>query len=1050
MYGVGDFVDVLWEGVWHRGRVSEVKGGDSYRVTWDGCTHDLHAADMTLVDAEGGTAIAAPDDERRNPQEAAMENSDNAFDNPVETMFQRSDDSTTTLRPTVPHKSAPSAANRRSQKHSPKQKQGVDEDNSPVRNPLLNEPFILPPADQLSPPIVPRKASVTNDFLTNFGIDGMRRVEDNRRERVTLPALKRSLVTSVKHVFSVRTFFVYIVYLAVFSTSAGYITLGDDEATFYMCDSIRDNLLLLPQFYEVESPDDVWKWLSDIVQSLWVDEGDYAAYLSSVGRNVSVADRDDLRKLWFVGGRQTQDGRGMYSQRQNVPLFWLLVRQHRINAVPCEDTEQADPIHAATWQVMKTECWDSYSKSDLNATHSRGNLTGTSVNYTAMTTDPWIADKDKDVKNPPMTGHRGRVRTYHSRDEQFTFRLPYASMYQAEVREMLDDLNRNGWIDFATRVVTFELITYNPTREEYAIARAVVEFMHTGAVTTFSEVRPFHLRIFTKGGLHSFLFVTDCLFAVYLLFGIYEVAWHVRVNKRVGLAWVGFWEVIHIANLVLLAAYLVLSSLVWVDAYEFTKSTVEDEEQAYAELVDYEAKFERMRFIFIAALWVGWIRMLSYVRHSTRLNTVTETIRLASQELFSLCIVTTLIVFSFGLVANALYGWHFKSLATIGDSIDWLVRAVFSGGIDNYDDLRALEPTWTPIFFLVYLILVWLILLNVVLGIIAAGFSAASRTTQDRSWSTKSFRNDWNDFKASFTIVRHQMRDFATPRTIVNSPPHGAANLKGSKQHRHFEPTSPDLVPTTGAAVATGGLSTELSYTKRHVDAAVLVGKRLAKKQKEFEDGQRVAIDEGIIDEWETVEFDPQTATVNLDELMRIKNWPLPKAETAMFVHRAAQQTVESFASQEEARIRKKQDMYAALTMLQQDLHSVLKRRFTGVETRIEQMSTEVESLRTEVEQVPVVVESQTAAVSDRVVGAVQTTNRHIDGLGAAMHDSENRVRSDIFKTTRSRILTPSSPLKHRISTPLRTTSAEARLVTHPTFSQHTPPTTPASPKSDE
>jgi len=241
-------------------------------------------------------------------------------------------------------------------------------------------------------------------------------------------------------------------------------------------------------------------------------------------------------------------------------------------------------------------------------------------------------------------------------------------------------------------------------------------------------------------------FVFDIFLLMYVPVLGRDTAWHIwmTVKFQPWASYVGMLMLLNCLHFLVLFIAMIYRFMIW-----HTANTIGSDltpQQFFDEMLGYQDLFETSRIWYIGALWITWVRVIEYLRDNARMNAVTETVRLAATDLFSLLLVTGIILFTFALVGSTLYGRHVFEFRTLGASMDFLTRTLFTADVggeeDAYNEMKALEPIWTPFFILLYFGLSWLILLNVVLGILATGFSAASQSTRDRSWDIDNIRTE--------------------------------------------------------------------------------------------------------------------------------------------------------------------------------------------------------------------------------------------------------------------------------------------------------------------
>eukprot|EP00754_Rhynchopus_humris_P027015 Rhum_TRINITY_DN15056_c4_g1::Rhum_TRINITY_DN15056_c4_g1_i6::g.135338::m.135338 len=567
------------------------------------------------------------------------------------------------------------------------------------------------------------------------------------RLEVSAVHFQKCLEVAVAQEFAFQWVFVYFVFLVFFATSMGFMYMSWTDDTYMMNTALRKNLMEDEMFKEIDTHDDFYAWLQSTAKNFWVTKDEYDRAVAVRGNASSLS----LTRTQLVGINRVQAGNGLFAERQNYPLHFMMLRQKRVEMQPCgsRSQDQAGALHPEVWRRIENTCIDKLSRSDREADPLRNvsrsfphvNDSTRSVPYPDITTDPFVTDGKKEPQLPPMrsswSSFLGRTYYHYSGDKKlYSAKLPYQELFLGDVEKIVSDLKANDWIDFTTRVVVVEAIVYNAVRHQYVLLHYVVEFTHSGHVTSFSTSDPFWLLFRNSGGWHSFVFACDIILVFFVVLGFGEWVWKARLSWMMGKHPIKVlgddWKYLQVLQLGFTIACLVFRFRLWARSESLSLSTAEWENvvrgdsDVYADLLSYQAVFEMAKGWSALSFLLALGRFYEYIRYSGLLRSrLTETLSLAARNLFRILLFTFLVSLAFGLVANVIYGSHMREFRTIQVSFERLLRMLNEGGFDTYDEMRELDPLWTPFFFLVYLITAWLILLNVVLAVLAAGFSAA-------------------------------------------------------------------------------------------------------------------------------------------------------------------------------------------------------------------------------------------------------------------------------------------------------------------------------------
>ena len=554
---------------------------------------------------------------------------------------------------------------------------------------------------------------------------------EHRTSTVSAALLIKYLRFTTLRTVAYRAFPFFVLFLLLFVVNMGSMYMSwTDQGSYMMTTALRKNLMEDETFKEITTHEDFYDWIKKIANNFWVTKTEYDQAVAEKGPATTLYKTRTL----LVGIDRVRTGNGLFAERQNYPLHFMLLRQKRVQTEDCASREQqAKPLDPELWQRIEKTCIDKLSESDRkegplrnssNAFPTVSRAPG-SVPYTHITTDPFVTDSDEDCL--------------------YSAKLPYQELFLGDVQRIVLDLKANDWIDFTTREVAVETIVYNAVRHEYVVLCYVVEFTHSGLVMTSTTSVPFWLMFLNGPHWHRYSFACDILSAVYWFVSAYELGWKYLLCKIMGqwtpALYLEFGKLLHGAHLASLLVYLVYRSMMWWQSD--TMSSDMPGTVLYDNLLSYRDVFVWAKHWGVATFLCTLLRFYEYIQYTPRLHSrVTETISLAASDLVIVLLLALLVSVAFGLVANIIYGCHVKELNTIDSAISWLVRSVISGDVDKYQEMLHLEPVWTPIFLVIYFIIVWLLLLNVVLGILTEAFTEASGLAEEHAWGSRQLVRD--------------------------------------------------------------------------------------------------------------------------------------------------------------------------------------------------------------------------------------------------------------------------------------------------------------------
>ena len=367
---------------------------------------------------------------------------------------------------------------------------------------------------------------------------------------------------------------------------------------------------------------------------------------------------------------------------------------------------------------------------------------------------------------------------------------------------VLQGLENNNWIDMQTRAVMLEQLLYNPHSRHFVLVNYFIEILPVGVwlpqITT-SQTRIFALSSHKKKAM----FALDVIVSIYIAWSIvaFFLSWkqsmemakvnaHCEgVDTRTGLqrardtlqSWLNgitFYVAFELGFTVLFTTAYVLKWILW--AYGIDMVNRSDirylppeiaDTIVWNDLVDYIRIVNREKIVYATAVIFAWLRLFSYVQYNDRLNSLTETIKVAFGSLISLLIIFLVIFIGFMFAGNLAFGADLQEFNSLMRSSGYMSRLLFSAELANYAQFRAIEPIWSIIYFGLFFCLAWLVLLNMVLAIITSSFNVVKQNSLGEngegkapSWKPRALVRDMRKFFKRIT-KRSDLAGIAHPKS---------------------------------------------------------------------------------------------------------------------------------------------------------------------------------------------------------------------------------------------------------------------------------------------
>ncbi|CAF1241318.1 unnamed protein product [Adineta ricciae] len=276
-------------------------------------------------------------------------------------------------------------------------------------------------------------------------------------------------------------------------------------------------------------------------------------------------------------------------------------------------------------------------------------------------------------------------------------------------------LNKGGWLSVDTRAVLLEFIYFNPNTELFTSINILFEFLTTGLI----ETKDFFYTIPISSyfiGRKSWLGVFQILFLLYyFLFTFYYVGSIARY--RLWFVVSSYWNVYDLALLILSTISIAFDIRYLLNIGSVLTCLSKPKDDIYKELVPF-FEIQRTRLdlqaYLTALILVRLLRFLPHFSHliSNLLNVFYKSIRNSVGFLLLFFIIfMSFVVFATFYYGDELYEFHTFTLAAYT-----LIRCTL--GQFEYDRAYRVSPTWTPIFYMLYVCIVFFVLINLFIAVI--------------------------------------------------------------------------------------------------------------------------------------------------------------------------------------------------------------------------------------------------------------------------------------------------------------------------------------------
>eukprot|EP01064_Diplonema_japonicum_P001968 TRINITY_DN11294_c1_g1_i1.p1 TRINITY_DN11294_c1_g1~~TRINITY_DN11294_c1_g1_i1.p1 ORF type:complete len:997 (+),score=102.06 TRINITY_DN11294_c1_g1_i1:66-3056(+) len=377
---------------------------------------------------------------------------------------------------------------------------------------------------------------------------------------------------------------------------------------------------------------------------------------------------------------------------------------------------------------------------------------------------------------------------------------------------IIEGLISLGWVDELTRVLTVDQLLYNANSKHFIYITYFIEILPVGMWIPQVKSLSFHVLALWST-LNKVLFSLDVIITVYITWSFISVCLMFRHNLEVGkvgaeqdeeiageevtssvsnvkkkdskknkkktwlekiVSAIDFAIIFELVFTVIFAVSFGWKWAMWQRGINMSKWTPADNEDVpvWNSIVEYLNIANTEKVLTATAVILAWLRLFEYVQYNERLNSLTETIKIATGSLISLGMIFLVIFIGFIYAGNLAFGIELSEFNTLLRTSGYMLRLLFSAEIDDYSKFRSVEPNWSVFYFGLFFALAWLVLLNMVLAIITSSFNVVKENSKDEngedtspSWEVGSVMTDIKKF---FKKITTREQPFAFSAHSVN------------------------------------------------------------------------------------------------------------------------------------------------------------------------------------------------------------------------------------------------------------------------------------------
>eukprot|EP01062_Namystynia_karyoxenos_P046880 TRINITY_DN3525_c0_g1_i1.p1 TRINITY_DN3525_c0_g1~~TRINITY_DN3525_c0_g1_i1.p1 ORF type:complete len:2345 (+),score=598.11 TRINITY_DN3525_c0_g1_i1:93-7037(+) len=328
------------------------------------------------------------------------------------------------------------------------------------------------------------------------------------------------------------------------------------------------------------------------------------------------------------------------------------------------------------------------------------------------------------------------------------------SWTRTKAAELISDLERNNWIDVATRAVMVEFFVHNQMTRLFIRSRYLCEISAAGGWRVSSSHTVFQLWQWEAVSVAgwSLLMALNLGFITYFTWMAMRRlrrTWSDEAESRRSLdaasghnAWCPVWPPVCINKVVSMSLHLLKEPGVALDllgfglmyitwAMRFTQMTIGLSDnnvlctEEYPEDYTFVADLSVMADLFTGVNSIAiFLRTLIFLDVYTTMHRLLQTVNRAINEITGIIVALVILMLGFALCAWVVYGHYIEAYNGWGASFQTLLFVML--GEFDFEELDAIRPGYSFFFFFVFFVTMIAILFNVIIAVIGGAYDAVS------------------------------------------------------------------------------------------------------------------------------------------------------------------------------------------------------------------------------------------------------------------------------------------------------------------------------------
>jgi hypothetical protein len=306
--------------------------------------------------------------------------------------------------------------------------------------------------------------------------------------------------------------------------------------------------------------------------------------------------------------------------------------------------------------------------------------------------------------------------------------IPTSSTME-EATAIVDSLQKDLWIDQATRSIFVEFFVYNSNLNYFISCKTVLEVTAGGGLKPTWQFRVFKLETlhYPSNYVH---FSFSCILIPYVLFYIY--GWTKDLyTTHISSVWYyhffSIWNIVDIVNFVLFLVSFILRIMFFVHP---DRTSFKIDATGYPPLDNLAYIYALDIQIIAVNTVITFFKVFKFFALSNKLNILISTIKRSIWGLFATIIMLFICVSAFAFGGLALFSSNLDQFKDISSSYSSLLRTLL--GDFDYDLPKQEYTIAYPVYFSLFVILGFVFILNMFVSVINDSFNNVADAAEEQ------------------------------------------------------------------------------------------------------------------------------------------------------------------------------------------------------------------------------------------------------------------------------------------------------------------------------